>query len=252
MTGQMPSDQARRAPIVIPVILTAAMVAVTLSLGVWQIQRGAAKKALIAALDERLATAPVALPLHSQWSSLTPERDEFRRVTFQAAFDANTANVFASGSALRSDTTGTGVWVFAPVKTDGGIVVVNRGYVPDADKDRFEALPAPTQPTTLTGYLRFPEKPGVITPRADQTKRLWFIRDTDDMGRALNWGRVAPFYIDLESPIPQSGLPKPGVLTPKLRDEHLQYAMTWFGLAGAISIAFLVWLRSRWKSTLTN
>ena len=49
---------------------------------------------------------------------------------------------------------------------------------------------------------------------------------------------VAPFYIDLESPVPESGIPKPGALTVHLKDDHMQYAITWFALAGAVVIAF--------------
>jgi len=54
---------------------------------------------------------------------------------------------------------------------------------------------------------------------------------------------VAPFYIDLETPVPESGLPKPGPLTVHLKDDHLQYAITWFALAGAVVIALGVWMR---------
>jgi cytochrome oxidase assembly protein ShyY1 len=56
---------------------------------------------------------------------------------------------------------------------------------------------------------------------------------------------VAPFYIDLESPVPPSGVPKPGPLEVRLKDDHLQYAITWFGLAAAVLGAFGVWIRQR-------
>jgi len=54
---------------------------------------------------------------------------------------------------------------------------------------------------------------------------------------------LAPFYIDLETPVPDNGIPKPGPLDVHLRDDHLQYAITWFALAGAVVIAFAVWMR---------
>ena len=47
-------------------IFTLSMVAVFIGLGVWQLQRRAEKHALIAALTERLATAPAPLPLVSE------------------------------------------------------------------------------------------------------------------------------------------------------------------------------------------
>ena len=101
---------------------------------------------------------------------------------------------------------------------------------------------------TLTGYLRFPESAGTLTPPENIAKRLWFTRDHLAMARALGWARaasVAPFYIDLETPVPESGIPKPGPLTVHLKDDHLQYAITWFGLAGAVVIAFGVWWRGQ-------
>jgi surfeit locus 1 family protein len=65
------------------------------------------------------------------------------------------------------------------------------------------------------------------------------------MARALGWGAVAPFYIDLEQPVSVSGIPKPGPLEVHLKDDHMQYAITWFALAGAVVIAFGVWLRAQ-------
>jgi surfeit locus 1 family protein len=104
------------------------------------------------------------------------------------------------------------------------------------------------EPVTLSGYIRFPESAGMLTPDASPAKRLWFIRDHEAMARALGWGTVAPFYIDLEQPVPASGVPKPGPLEVHLPDDHLQYAITWFGLAIAVVIAFVVWLRGTRRS----
>lgn len=218
------------------------MVGVLVSLGVWQLQRRAEKHALIAMLDQRLAAPPVALPGEAQWPSMSQARDEFRRVMFQAEFQgAPEARVFSSGSGLRADITTAGVWVFEPARVaGGGKVVINRGFVPDGLQDR--ASPPPSGVVRLTGYIRYPEHEGMLTPQADHAKRLWFLRDPSEMADALGWGAIAPFYIDLEAPVPASGLPKPGPLAVHLKDNHMQYAITWFGLAAAVGIAFAVWL----------
>ena len=100
----------------------------------------------------------------------------------------------------------------------------------------------------LTGYLRFPETAGVLMPAENERdKRLWFTRDHLAMSRALGWARrqVAPFYIDLETAGAANGIPSPGPLEVHLKDDHLQYAITWFALAGAVLIAFGVWARGR-------
>ena len=83
------------------------------------------------------------------------------------------------------------------------------------------------------------------SPAENRAKRLWFVRDHLGIASALGWGEVAPFYIDLEQPVPENGIPRPGPLDVHLRDDHLQYAITWFALAGAVLIAFGVWLRGR-------
>ena len=79
-------------------IFTLLMVAVFVGLGVWQLQRRDAKHALIAQLDERLAAAPVPLPARTQWSALTPGRDEFRRVSFAATARRSEGRTAASWS----------------------------------------------------------------------------------------------------------------------------------------------------------
>jgi cytochrome oxidase assembly protein ShyY1 len=85
----------------------------------------------------------------------------------------------------------------------------------------------------------------MLTPAENTAKRLWFTRDHLAMARALGWGEVAPFYIDLEQPVPAGGIPKPGPLEVHLKDDHLQYAITWFALASAVVIAFGIWLRGQ-------
>lgn len=237
-------------------IFTLVMVVACISLGIWQLQRRLEKHALVAALDERLATAPEALPLPSQWSALTPARDEFRRVAFTATYaKLPDAMIYSSGSAVRADVSGPGTWAFLPaVLPAGETVAVNAGFVQNTMQDRAQQDRAVVrlitgQPAKLTGYLRFPEAAGTLTPSENIAKRLWFTRDHLAIARALGWGEggkvIAPFYVDLESPVPESGIPKPGPLTVHLKDDHLQYAITWFGLAFVVAIAFGVWWRAQ-------
>jgi cytochrome oxidase assembly protein ShyY1 len=233
-------------------IFTLAMVALFVGLGVWQLQRRVEKHALIAALTERLATAPVPLPPPSQWRALNPAKDEFRRVSFSATYGRlPDAMVYSAGSAVRDDISGPGTWAFLPARLpSGGVVAVNTGFAPNTMQDRevqdrAVARLVTGEPVTLTGYIRFPEAAGMLTPAENPAKRLWFTRDHLAMARALGWGEVAPFYIDLEQPVPEGGIPKPGPLDVHLKDDHLQYAITWFTLAGAVMIAFAVWWRKQ-------
>jgi cytochrome oxidase assembly protein ShyY1 len=237
-------------------VFTLLMVALFAGLGVWQLQRRVEKHALIAALTERLAAAPGPLPSVVQWSALTPAQDEFRRVSFTATYQPRPdAMVYSSGSAVREDISGPGTWAFMPAALPSGeTVVINTGFVQNTMQDRGQqdraVAPLVTNaPVMLTGYIRFPEAAGTLTPPENLAKRLWFTRDHLAMARALGWGEggwpVAPFYIDLEQPVAASGIPKPGPLEVHLKDDHLQYAITWFALAGAVVIAFGVWWRAQ-------
>ena len=233
-------------------IFTLILIAVFIGLGVWQLQRRVEKHALIAQLDARLAAAQIALPQPSAWPSLTSAKDEFQRVTFTATYaKLPDAMVYSSGSAVRIDISGPGTWAFLPAKLPSGeTVVVNTGFVQNtmqdrAFEDRIVSRLVTGEPVTLNGYIRFPEPQGRLTPAADVSKRLWFARDHRAMAQALGWGEVAPFYIDLESPVPDSGTPKPGPLEVHLKDDHMQYAITWFSLAAAVLIAFGAWWRGQ-------
>ncbi len=233
-------------------IFTLILIAVFIALGVWQLQRRVEKHALIAALDERLAAPTEALPPPSAWPAVTSAKDEFRRVTLTATYAKQAdAMVFSSGSAVRDDVAGPGTWAFLPAKlASGETIVINTGFVQNtmqdrAFEDRVTGRLVTGAPVELTGYIRFPEPPGRLTPKEDSAKRLWFVRDHRAMAQALGWGEVAPFYIDLEAPVPDSGTPKPGPLKVRLKDDHMQYAITWFSLAAAVTIAFGLWWRGQ-------
>jgi cytochrome oxidase assembly protein ShyY1 len=233
-------------------LFTLLLTAIFVTLGAWQWQRRTAKHELIAALTERLAAAPVALPPSAQWAALTPARDEFRRVTFTATYAAAPdAMVYSSGSAVRKDASGPGTWAFLPARLPSGeIVVIDAGFVENTMQERSVEDRAVKKlvtgaPVALTGYLRFPEAPGWLTPAQNRDKRLWFVRDHLAIAGALGWGTTAPFYVDLEQPAPENNIPRPGPLDVNLKDDHLQYAITWFSLAVAVLIAFGVWARGR-------
>src|SRR6266851_9334077 len=142
-------------------VFTLLMVALFVGLGVWQLQRRVEKHALIAHLTERLAAAPGSLPSPSQWSSLTPAEDEFRRVSFMATYQPSPdAMVYSSGSTVREDISGPGTWAFLPARLSSGeTVVINAGFVQNTMQDRTQqdravARLIANEPVTLTGYIR--------------------------------------------------------------------------------------------------
>ena len=217
-------------------------------LGIWQLDRKISKENLIATLNARLSRAPEDLPPRASWPRLRQDGEEFRRVAFPAEFlDGEEALVYTAGSPLRSDVKGPGYWVFAPARLAGGsIVVINRGFVPDDHKDpAMRAEGVPHGIVDVVGVMRWPEIRGSFTPADDPKKNVWYLRDSNSIATFKKWATAAPFYVDQESPTPAGGLPKPGKLEVRLPDDHLQYAITWFGLALALAGVYVVWLARR-------
>jgi surfeit locus 1 family protein len=243
----------RRAGLVLPGLLALAAFAVLIGLGTWQLERKAWKEALIESLESRLAADPVPLPPSEQWPNLDPAKDEFRRVVVFATFEPNEEGlVYATGSAFRPDVSGPGYWVFAPAKlANGGAVVLNRGFVPEGQRDpATHGVLAGRVP--LVGIMRWPEPRGWFTPNDDPRRNLWFVRDPVAMAAAKGWGEVAPFYVELETPSGYANLPRYGRLKASLRNDHLQYALTWYGLAAVLVVIVGLWMRSRRREALAD
>ena len=228
-----------------PTIFAIIGMTILIGLGIWQLDRKVWKENLIAAMTARLTAPPEDLPPREDWARLTPQREEFRRVGFSAEFlPGREALVYSAGSAFRPDVKGPGYWVFAPARLSGGdSVIVNRGFVPLDRKDAAMAVLAGS--VDIVGIMRWPETRGLFTPADDLKDNIWYLRDIAAMAAAKHWTNVAPFYVEQESPAPAGGLPKLGKLAINLPDNHLQYAITWFGLALALAGIYLVWLMRR-------
>jgi cytochrome oxidase assembly protein ShyY1 len=237
--------------VVVTTTVVATCVAILCSLGVWQLHRKVWKENLIAAMTSRLNAPPEPLPPSSQWDKLTQDKDEFRRVSFSAQFaPGQQALVYTPGSALRTDIKGPGYFIFAPAKLpDGTVIVVDRGFVPMDRKDALAPASAAIETVQVVGVLRWPEERSVFTPSSDSKSNVWFSRDPMSMSEQNHWEATAPFYVDQEGPVPASGLPKPGKLEVHLRDDHLQYAITWFGLAAGLIGVYGWWLFGRVRRT---
>ncbi len=221
----------------IPGAAALAALVVLFGLGTWQLERKAWKETLIATLDRRLNDAPAALPPPSEWTAMRPENSEFSRVRLRVEFPkVGDALVYTSGSAIRDDVKGVGYFVFSPARLPNGQqVVINRGFVPD------RGYPAVAGAVDIVGALRWPEAGSAFVSDHDAAGDVWMVRDPVAMAQRKGWGAVAPFYVEQEAPVPPGGLPHPAPLKVHLRNDHLQYAITWYGLAAVLVVMFAIW-----------
>jgi surfeit locus 1 family protein len=220
----------RAAGLLWPTLFALAALAMLLSLGTWQMNRKAWKDGLQQQIVERTRAAPVEL------TPAVAARDfEYLRVKVQGRFlHTQTRNLYWPLSGQL------GSLIYTPmVLDDGMIVLVNRGWVPDGLTDA--QLRLPSGPIELTGLLRAPEIPNRFTPQNTPSANQWYWRDVASMlacqgqpvepdCKALK-GRAYPFSIDAEAGAEGSGFPRGGTTSLNLPNKHLEYAVTWYGLA---------------------
>lgn len=217
--------------IALTALMLPALVAL-LGLGTWQMQRLAWKEDLIAHAASRAGAAPVALVDAVGRGKLTPQHDEFTRVRFAATFIADEAHVYTHLPDAKGPLKGPGYWVFQPARLDDGkVIVINRGFVPEGRRDPASRDGPLGGEMAIEGLIRFSEVPSRFLPANQPEKNIWQARDIALIARDKGWGEVAPIHIDLFAPVPVDGLPQPGETRLVFKNDHLGYALTWYGLA---------------------
>lgn len=236
----LPAPRGAWRDLVAPGLSALIVLAILLGLGVWQIARKTEKEALIGRIRERSLAAPVAPPSPDAWN---PARDEFRHVRVTGRF-LNDRETLVHGLA-PGDTPGRalqGYYVLTPFeRTDGGTLLINRGFVPTelkAQADRRDGLVAGE--TAVTGLLRASEPRGLFVPAPDPARGAWFNRDIAGIAEARGLGPVAPYLVEADAVPGQASWPRGGQLRIDLPNNHLQYAFTWFGIAACLVGVFSV------------
>ena len=222
--------------------------AVLVGLGVWQLKRLAWKEGLIAAVEARATAPPVEIPPPEEWTQLNPRDYEYRHVRLSGVYDyAHQALVFRALSSPRGRYGGPGYLVMTPLQlTGGGSVLVNRGFVPEERKDAANA--GSTGPTEVTGLMRASEDRTWFTPSDDPSRGQWFTRDVERIAEALKLGPHPPFSVDADASANPDALPEGGETILDFPNNHLSYAMTWFGMALALAGVFTVYAAGQLRS----
>jgi surfeit locus 1 family protein len=220
--------------LIIPGVAFLMALATLLSLGTWQLQRRAWKLDLVAKIEARAYGAPGAILPEPEWPHWSPEAEEYRRVRVGGRF-LHEREVAVHGlmpSGQRGQPV-QGFYLLTPLQlTDGSSVIVNRGFVPTQLRDPANRPGSRSEgEVTVTGLVRGPEKRGSFRPENDPARDAWFIRDPGQIAEAKNLARVAPFLVDADDTPNPGGWPKGGLTRLTMTNDHLHYALTWYGLA---------------------
>ena len=236
----------RLRPLVLPALLTLGMGAILIGLGVWQLQRLAWKTAIIARIEARTSAPAEALPPAAAWPALRPDAYEYRHVALEGTFDHGKEALVFRGTAA-----GPGFFVLTPLRlATGGTVIVNRGFVPsDRASPASRAQGALAGRVHVVGLMRGPEPRNAFTPADDPATGHYFTRDPGLIAAHFGLADAAPFSIDADAtPVP-GGLPRGGATELAIPNNHLSYALTWFGLALGLAGVFTAFAARRLAGT---
>ncbi|WP_394053740.1 SURF1 family protein [Xanthobacter versatilis] len=237
--------------LVLPALAALVAFLILIGLGTWQLERLAWKEELLARVDARVHAVPAPVPPPELWPRLSREADEYRRVQVRGTFDhgRETLVYTVRGEDAVGPVKGQGYLVVTPLlRPDGPPILVNRGFVPSDRRDpASRAAGQVAGEVEVVGLLRLPEEASWFVPANDPAHGSFFRMDPAGIAAARGLTGAAPFVIDEEANAVPGGLPLSGGTRLAFPNRHLEYALTWYGLAAAlvgVTAAFL-WTRRR-------
>lgn len=236
--------------LLLPALATLIALAILIGLGTWQLQRKAWKDDLMQQIETRAYGEPGPILPESEWPAWRADQDEFRKVRVTGTFLHDLeAPVYGLAPGTRQGAPLQGYYILTPLRlTTGGIVMINRGFVPtDLKNPATRAQGQLDGEVTITGLVRAPEARNPFTPSDDPTRNTWFTRDPRAIAGARGLEPVAPFLIDADVAPNPGGWPRGGQTQLTLPNNHLQYALTWYGIALTLVGVFgaFAWKRIR-------
>lgn len=214
-------------------IATAIAFAILIGLGVWQLQRLKWKEALLAGIARAEAAQPVPLEPVLDAHALGHDQEYVRvKVTCRGLARAPALELYS----LRDGQIGSRLISACRIVTGYyNSILVDRGFVPETVTYRPLPDPANLDPVEVSGVLRKGDPGNFMTPPA--TPNRWYLHDAKAMGAALHVDQpVAPLFLmaaTSTNPDFKALIPAPFPLN--VPNNHMQYALTWFGLAGALA-----------------
>lgn len=220
-----------------PGLTALAMLAALLALGTWQLQRRAWKLEVLAQIVRGEASPAIPLPADPQ---------PYTKVFVEGRLREDLTALY--GIEVRDTPSGRimGARLLTPLERPGADpVIVDRGWLPIGPP---RSIPASPDPVRVEGYVRPPEKPLALGVKDDPLARRFYALDPAAVGEALGLRRVAPFAVVALGTVPPGTYPQPARGLPRPPNNHLMYAFTWFGIAGALVLVFAVYCRKVLRS----
>ena len=231
----------------IPTLICLPVFTFLLSLGNWQMERLTWKKSLIEVIEARLAAPLQNIPESGEWKNLSSDDYVYQPVFLKGVFDHQAEQFWF----VHHEKFGPGYQVITPFVIGGErIVMVNRGYIPASQQ-----APVTRQDGQISGEVRleglmvWPGERNIFEPPNEPDNNLWFVKDINAMAKNAgyedNSWLIAPFFVDsLETPenVYPVQAPIGGQTRVNLPNRHLEYVVTWYGLALALVIVYVQWL----------
>ena len=227
-----------RFPVLLTVFIVACL-AVLCALGTWQMQRLSWKEGLLAQAEAAALLPPAPLA-----EVLTASDPEFRRALVvcrglptAAYVELQSIHDGEAGSRLISACTPEGM---------DQTFLIDRGFVPEGVTARPRVL-ATTLPLAMAVELRRTLPPGAMTPPPSETR--FYGRDNAAMAAQLGAGTPSEFTLfALTSPNPEIVGLVASAPPAAFSNNHLGYALTWYGLALTLVGFYVAVLVRRRKS----
>lgn len=221
-----------------PTLVAIPLFLLLVALGVWQVFRLEEKAAINSYRAERAALPPAGLPADpATLSRFDIDRFDFRRVRVEGRL-ANDRELYVYEPSQQGE---AGYHVVTPLRRDGAPpVLVDRGWVPVSRKDPSTRTAGEVSgPVTVAGFVRRGQSQGWLTPDNDPARNSWFWFDLPAMSKAAGIDPPATFYLEADATPNPGGLPVGGQTPIALPSPHLNYAITWFSLAGIFLVIYV-------------
>jgi len=222
-------------------VASAVLFASLIALGVWQLDRLQWKLALIEGVNEHLLEPPISLDKREK---IYPNYHfYYRRVALTGRFD-NGKEAYIFGT----DANGAPAYhVIVPFTMgDGRTFLIDRGIVPKEKLDPATRRAGQIAGIAhIVGVWRTPDTPGIFTPAPDLSHRIWYAHDLDAIAKVDGIRLPAMAIVEVDATPNPGGWPRGGQTVVKFRNEHLQYAITWFGLAAVLFGVYVAYHFSR-------